>query len=144
MSHETVLIGFLVALTFHELTGISPGGIVVPAFLALYAGEPARLAGTAIAAAGGLGIYRLLSARLILFGRRRFFVLVTASGLAALASGMIVPALLPEAAGWRAVGIVVPGLLADACRKQGTLVTASAAFTAMTVTYLLSRLILSW
>lgn len=144
MSHETLLIGFLVAVAFHELTGISPGGIVVPAYLALYAGQPLRLAGTAAAAAIGLGIYRLLYPRLILFGRRRFFVLVTASGLAALASGMFFPVLLPEAAGWRAVGIVVPGLLADSCRKQGALVTASAALTAMTVTYLLSRLILSW
>lgn len=142
MDPETLLIGFLVALAFHELTGIYPGGIVVPAYLALYAGEPARLAGTAAAAAVGLGVYRLLSARLILFGRRGFFVLVTVSGLAALASGLVVPALLPEAAGWRAVGIVVPGLLADACRKQGILVTGSAAFSAMTVTYLIARLIL--
>lgn len=142
MDPETLLIGFLVAVVFHELTGIYPGGIVVPAYLALHAGEPARLAGTAAAAAIGLGAYRFLSARLILFGRRGFFVLVTVSGLAALASGLVVPALLPEAAGWRAVGIVVPGLLADACRKQGTLVTGSAAFAAMTVTYLLTRLLL--
>lgn len=144
MNHETLLIGFLVAMVFHELTGIYPGGIVVPAYLALYAGEPARLAGTAAAAAVGLGAYRLLSTRLLLFGRRRFFVLVTVSGLAALASGLVVPALLPEAAGWRAVGIVVPGLLADSCRKQGVLVTGAAACTAMTATYLLSRLVLSW
>lgn len=144
MSNEALLIGFLVALVFHELTGINPGGIVVPAYLALYAGEPARLAGTAAAAAIGLGAYRLLSTRLLLFGRRRFFVLVTVSGLAALASGLAFPALLPEAAGWRAAGIVVPGLLADACRKQGVLVTGCAALTALTVTYLLSRLILAW
>lgn len=143
MSHETLLIGFLVAMAFHELTGIYPGGIVVPAYLALYAGEPARLAGTAIAAAIGLGAYRLLSSRLILFGRRRFFMLVTVSGLAALASGLVFPSLLPEAAGWRAVGVVVPGLLADSCRKQGILVTGSAAFIALTATYLLSRLILA-
>lgn len=144
MNHETLLIGFLVAMAFHELTGIYPGGIVVPAYLALYAGEPARLAGTTIAAALGLGIYRLLSGRLILFGRRGFFVLVTVSGLAALASGMLFPSLLPEAAGWRAVGIVVPGLLADSCRKQGVLVTGSSALAALTITYLLSRLILAW
>ena len=55
-----------------ELVGLSPGGIIVPGYLALYFSEPLRLVATLIDAALAFAAVRLLSKRLILFGRRRY------------------------------------------------------------------------
>jgi len=143
MNHETLFIGFAVSMAFYELTGLYPGGIVVPAFLALYAAEPYRLLGTVLVALLSLAAYRLLSLRLILFGRRRFFVLAMTAGLLAAAGGFVFPSFLSGAPDFRAVGLVVPGLLANTCQKQGTVVTLAAAAVAMTATFLLSRLMLA-
>ena len=144
MNHETLLIGFVFSMVFYELTGIYPGGIVVPAFLAFYVMEPFRVLGTAAAVLATLGVYRLLSTRLILFGRRRFFVLVTMAGLFSMAIGMILPSAFPSAPDIRAIGLVVPGLLANTCQKQGVWVTLAAAIVATTATFLASRLIFSF
>lgn len=144
MNHETMLIGFMVSMVFYEATGIYPGGIVVPAFLAFYVTEPFRVLGTMAAALAALGAYRLLSARLILFGRRRFFVLVTTAGLVSWAIGALAPSAFPSAPDLRAIGLVVPGLLANTCQKQGIGVTLAASLVALTATFLASRLVLSF
>jgi len=113
MNHEALFIGFIVSMAFYELTGLYPGGIVVPAFLALYIAEPFRLLGTIAVALLSLGVYKLLSVRLILFGRRRFFVLAMTAGLLTLASGILFPSFFSTAPDFRAVGLVIPGLLAS-------------------------------
>ncbi|GAB1457059.1 hypothetical protein MASR2M48_23670 [Spirochaetota bacterium] len=95
MNHETLLIGFVVSMAFYELVGIYPGGIVVPGFLALYLPEPFRLLGTLIVAGLSLGIYKLLAQRMMLFGRRRFFVLMMTAGLLGVVSAAVVPSLFP-------------------------------------------------
>ncbi len=141
MNHETLLVGFLVSMAYYELTSLYPGGIVVPAFLALYASEPLRLVGTAAVCLASLGAYRLLSARLLLFGRRRFFVLVMTAGLLSAAGGVLFPALFPAGKDLRAIGLVIPGLLANTCRKQGTAVTLASACVATAATSILSRLL---
>jgi poly-gamma-glutamate biosynthesis protein PgsC/CapC len=138
---ETLLLGFVVSMAFYEMTGVSPGGIVVPGILALYLPEPLRFAGTLAVTAATLAVYRFLEGRMLLFGRRRFFVLVTTAGLLAAASAVAAPALFPSAPDLRAVGLVVPGLLANACQKQGVLKTLSAACVAVAVIALVSRLL---
>ncbi len=140
MNHETLLIGFLVSMGFYELTGIYPGGIVVPGLLALYLPDPLRLAGTAAAALASLGVFRLLSARMILFGRRRFFVLAMTAGLLSAASAAAIPSLFPATPDLRAIGLVVPGLLANTCQKQGVVKTLAATCVAVTIITLASRL----
>ena len=139
-----MLVGFMLSMVFYELTGIYPGGIVVPAYLAFYVTEPYRILGTVAAALVALGVFRLLSARLILFGRRRFFVLVTTAGLVSLTIGMLMPSAFPAASDFRAIGLVVPGLLANTCQKQGVFVTLAAALVALTTTFLVSRLIFAF
>ena len=78
---ETLIIGFVLALLWAELADISPGGIIVPGYLALYFDRPLRLLATLAAALLTLAVYRLLSRHLILFGRRRFILMVLVGAL---------------------------------------------------------------
>lgn len=140
MVAETLLAGLLVSFAFGEALGVTPGGLVVPGMLALYAAEPSRYVGTAAVSLASLGLYRLLSARLILFGRRSFFAIVGAAGILSIAGSMLFPALFPGAGDLRAVGVIVPGLIANSCRRQGTLPTMAAATVATAAVALLVKL----
>ncbi len=144
MLAEPLLLGLIVSMGFHELTGLSPGGIVVPGILALYLAEPLRLAGTLAVSLASLGIYALLSRWLILFGRRRFFVLATTAGILAAVVSAGAPALFPAAPDLRAVSLIVPGLLANACQKQGVAPTLAATTVAVTIVLLAMRLLSVW
>ncbi len=69
-------VGILMAILFIEITDIFPGGIIVPAYVALYLDEPLRVLVTIGVAFLSLLSYRWLSRYLILFGKRRFVMYV--------------------------------------------------------------------
>ena len=58
MIFETLLIGILVALIFSEVLDIYPGGIIVPAYFALYFDLPLRIVATLFVAFLSLFILR--------------------------------------------------------------------------------------
>ncbi len=43
MTYETLFIGLLIAVLYVEITGFYPGGIIVPAYVALYLDQPVRV-----------------------------------------------------------------------------------------------------
>ena len=91
MPFETVFIGVVIALLYTELTGIFPGGIVVPAFLALTLDRPVRALVTIAVACLSVLVFRSASRYLILFGRRRFVVMLLLGGLGAQALCLAAP-----------------------------------------------------
>lgn len=131
---EALLIGLLLALLFTECTGVTPGGLIVPGYLAVYVDQPLRIAATLAAALVGLALYRLLARYLILYGRRRFVLLVLAGAAGAQGWVLLAPRLLAEPAGMLAIGYVVPGILAGnlARQKAGPAMAALAIVTAAT------------
>jgi len=76
MIYETFFIGLILAVLYVEVMEIYPGGIIVPAYLALYLDKPQRVLATLCIALLSLLAYRLISRWLILFGRRRFVLLL--------------------------------------------------------------------
>ena len=46
MEYEVSFLGLLVSLLFTGITGIYPGGVIVPSYLALYMNSPGRILGT--------------------------------------------------------------------------------------------------
>ena len=76
MVFETLLIGILLAIIFVEIFDIYPGGIIVPAYIALYLDVPLRVLVTILIAFIALLSYKALSRFFILFGRRRFVTMV--------------------------------------------------------------------
>ena len=117
MYDEILILGVLAALVFTEITGLSPAGLIVPAYMALNLSSPFRMLATLLVALAAFGIARLLSRFLILYGRRRFAVMVFLSfGLSWLLG--LFPA-LPYHQG--VIGVLIPGIMANEFEKQGFL-----------------------
>ncbi len=134
MGFELPFIGLLISLAFTALTGLYPGGIIVPSYLVLFVHEPARIAGTLIAAFLTMAVYRLSCRWLILFGRRRFVFLILVGGLWALLWRQLFPTIFPASLEFRVIGWVIPGLIASHLERQGVVVTTAALVTVTVVT----------
>ena len=115
MYHEIIVAGVAISLIFAELTGLSPAGLIVPGYIALSMQTPHRVVYTLAVAVAAWGCARLLSRWMILYGRRRFAVLV----LLAFAIDTAVSSLglLPYDPGM--IGVLVPGIMAQEMEKQG-------------------------
>jgi poly-gamma-glutamate biosynthesis protein PgsC/CapC len=143
MVFETLLIGLLLALLYTELTEISPGGLVVPGYMALYLDQPLRVLATLLVAVLALLVYRGFSRYLILFGRRRFVLMVLVGAVLAQAWFFLLPHVFRESLELRAIGWVIPGLLAGSLERQRPLPTLASLATVSILTYFLVRLV-SW
>ena len=117
MYHEIVLAGVAISLIFSELTGLSPAGLVVPGYIALCLQTPVRVVYTLAIAQLSWIAATALSRWMILYGRRRFAVLIL---LSFLLNELIVGAgILPYDPGM--IGVLVPGIIANEVEKQGVL-----------------------
>jgi poly-gamma-glutamate biosynthesis protein PgsC/CapC len=136
--------GFVISLVILETTGIYPGGIVVPGFLALYIPFPGRIVLTFIVAFLTVLLYKLISARTLLFGRRRFIFMLITGALLSTCYNLFLTGVSPLPLDSRVVGMIIPGLIANNAEKQGIVKTFSTAVAALVLTWLLSRLFLSF
>jgi len=117
MYHEVVLAGVAVSLLFSELTGLSPAGLVVPGYIALSLQTPWRVLYTLLVATLAWGAARMLERWMILYGRRRFAVLILLSFL--INEVLVGGGILPYDPGM--IGVLVPGIIANELEKQGVL-----------------------
>lgn len=138
---ETLLVGLVLALLWAELTDVSPGGIIVPGYFALYLGQPLRVAATLTAAILTVAAYRLLARRLILFGRRRFVLMVLLGALLSQAWLLALPRLFAASVEMRVVGWVIPGILASSLVRQKPLPTLASLLAVATLTVAVTRLV---
>jgi len=141
MHFETIFIGLAVALLYVEATGIYPGGIIVPAFLALSLDHPVRALTTIAVACLSLLIYKMLARYLILFGRQRFVILLFLGGLISQLFTLAVQRLLAAPVEFQVIGLIIPGLLANNLERQRFLPTLASLVTVTAVTYFLAGLV---
>ena len=114
MYNQIVLLGVLVSLAFTELTGLSTG-LVVPGYLALCLESPRRIVYTLALSLCAMGLCRLLARVVILYGRRRFAVLLVLTyflDLALRTVGVV-------SGGLSMIGVLIPGILAREFDRQG-------------------------
>ena len=120
-------IGLAFGLAFFELFGISAGGLVPVGYFAFYLGDPARVALTLLAALLTFWAVKLLSSKVLIYGRRLVLAMVIV--------GFAVGALVDFCAGsfWSrqpadaaVIGHIVPGLVAVWYERQGVAVTTLA------------------
>lgn len=117
-------LGLTLSLILSELVGLSSAGLVVPGYLALYLDQPARLAATFLVALAAWAAVKFGFARfVVLYGRRRFGIAVLTGFLLNAALDQLLFVLPPEAGGLRAIGYIVPGLIANTALQQGVAVT---------------------
>jgi len=125
-SEYLIVIGAVSSLFMTELLGVSPGGVIVPGYVALFFSEPLRLFATLLDAAIAFGAVRLLSRWAIVFGRRRYAAFILAGFLARFLVERVLPSLAPEAPALAAIGWLVPGIIAREADRQGPLRTLAA------------------
>ena len=140
MEIEYFIIGLVLSLVFTSVTGYFPGGIIVPGYLVLFLDQPLRLIGTLGTAMLAYLLYRLAARYLILFGKRRFVMLVLAGALFSIAVNLFLPSLWPESVEFKVIGLVIPGLIANNCDRQGIPVTLSALTIVVTALFFIGRL----
>jgi poly-gamma-glutamate biosynthesis protein PgsC/CapC len=138
---ETLLIGLVLALLWAEITDLSPGGIIVPGYFALYLDRPLRAAATLAVALLTLAIYRFLARRLILFGRRRFVLMVLVGAVLSQAWLLVLPRLFDAPLELRVIGWVIPGILASSLVRQKVLPTLASLAAVATLTFAVIRLV---
>jgi len=138
---ETLLIGLVLALLWAEITDLSPGGIIVPGYFALYLDRPLRAAATLAVALLTLAITRFLARRLILFGRRRFVLTVLVGAVLSQAWFLVLPRLFDTPLELQVVGWVIPGILASSLARQKVLPTLASLAAVATLTFAVVRLV---
>ena len=117
-------LGLTLSLIVSELFGVASAGLVVPGYLALYLDQPGRIAATFLVAFATWALVQFGFSRLVvLYGRRRFGVTVLLGFLLNAALNHLQWFLPPEADGLRAIGYIVPGLIANAALSQGVWIT---------------------
>lgn len=140
MTYETFFIGIILAALYVEVMSIYPGGIIVPAYMALFIDQPLRILVTVAVALLSLVSYRLLSRALILFGRRRFVMLILLGALWGQVWFLLLPHIHSGPVEFRVIGWVIPGLLANNLERQKFFQTLAALFTVSVLAYVVVKL----
>ncbi len=137
MLFEYFFIGLVVGFVFYELTDISPGGVIAPAYFALYVDQPNRIAMTVAVALLLWLLLWWLSARLVLFGRRRLLLSVLLGFCIMAGIDYWVQPVLPSWLAFNPIGNIIPGLIASEMARQRPLPTLSGLGIVTAITYLI-------
>ena len=123
MIYQAIGIGIVVSFAFYEIVGFSPGGIVVPGYIALFLDQPIRILVTLLVALLTYFAVKMLSNYMILYGRRRFLAMVLIGFLLKWLVEEIIITVPISGIELRSIGYIVPGLIANEMRRQGILPT---------------------
>jgi len=140
MTYETFFIGLIVSVFYVEIMDIYPGGIIVPAYMALFLDQPLRILATLIIALLSLATYRLLSRFLILFGKRRFVMCILIGALWSQLWFILLPHIFSDPTGLKVIGWVIPGLMANNFERQKFIPTLASLFSVSVMTYFIVRI----
>ena len=118
-SYSILIIGVLVSIIFYELTDISPGGIIVPGLLVMYLNSIERVIYTVIISLITYLIVKLLSKYILVFGKRRFVLMIIVSIVLNFLIQLITNTLSANLLSISIVGYTISGLIANDFYKQG-------------------------
>ncbi len=115
--NDILLLGIILSLIYTEFTDLSPGGIIVPAYFAMYSYDWKRLAGTVLLALICVAVVHFLSKYMILYGRRRYAVYIMTGVLLKFLAGSL------GAGAAVSIGNLIPGILGRDMERQHILPT---------------------
>ena len=139
MLHKAIGISIILGFLFSEFLGIATGGLVSAGYMAFFMGTPARIISTLALSLIIYCLTLLLQKYIIIYGKRRFMVVV----LLSLIGTWLVEQYLSKYLGFigqdvRMVGFIIPGLIANDMFKQGVVKTLAA----VTILSVIIRLII--
>ncbi|HES58824.1 MAG: poly-gamma-glutamate biosynthesis protein PgsC [Calditrichaceae bacterium] len=133
-------IGIVLGFIFFELTGLAAGGIIVPGYLALFVHEPSRIIMTILVSLITYLCVLFASRYLIIFGRRRFLLMILIGFLFQVIFNRLVQLSTDPGIELQTIGYIIPGLIANEFFRQGILKT----LLAMTIVTIAVFIFLQW
>lgn len=133
MNDNIIILGILLSIFFYEICEFSPGGLIVPGYLAFYLNSPSKIILTFLVSLISFLIIRFLENHIILFGRRKFAFYIIITFLLKLFFKNID---LTTLIGGEVIGVLIPSIIAQDIDKNG-------AFKTIPATLLLSLVIRS-
>ncbi len=133
-----IIFGVIFSLLFTEITGVLPAGLVVPGYLALLLliKLPQAIFLTFLISILTYLIVNFgVSKVTILYGKRKFVAMITLSIVLQFVLYALMPLDYSAISGLAAVGIVVPGLLANTIQRQGLVTTFLSTALLIALTY---------
>lgn len=137
-----LMIALVVSLLCSELLGVSPGGIITPAYLAMVCDDPIAIVFIFLIAILSYGLVTFAARHIILYGRRRFVFTIIVAVVLRTVLGFVFPLLPVESLMVRGIGVVVPALLANQFSKQGVRLTSVSAICCTLIVATASNLLL--
>ncbi len=115
---ESIAIGLLFGFVFYEWIGFSVGGFVVPGYIALYWNRPSVIVITLGISLLTYCIVSLLTRVTILYGRRRFILIVLVSFALQWLFRMLIIKTHVMSFEIDTIGYIIPGLIANEIERQ--------------------------
>ncbi|WP_082232700.1 poly-gamma-glutamate biosynthesis protein PgsC [Halobacillus massiliensis] len=130
--------GIVLSLFYTEKTGILPAGLVVPGYIAMLFTFPVSIAVVfMISFLTYLIVMKVIAKFTILYGRRKFTAMLTVGITLTIVFDLVVPMYSTPAIveGMMAIGVIIPGLIANTIQKQGVLPTTASTLLLSAVTF---------
>jgi poly-gamma-glutamate biosynthesis protein PgsC/CapC len=139
-----IIVGLCLSLFIEMKLGVSPGGLVVPSYLALIFDNVAVLLNIfLVAILTFLFVKYILSRFMLLYGKRRFTACILVSLLFKLLLDLMFPLIPFSVFAFNGFGVITSGIIANTYFKQGvpittivTIVTSGIVFLIMNMIYL--------
>ncbi|MFO7882405.1 MAG: poly-gamma-glutamate biosynthesis protein PgsC/CapC [Kosmotogaceae bacterium] len=119
MTQLFLIYGITASSFLVEIFGIASGGLIVPAYLALFLSEPARLLGTILISSFAFLIVKFLTHRFLITEKELFIINVLVASPLTYFWWKAMPFIFPVGIVFESVGLVIPGLLAYSMYRHG-------------------------
>lgn len=119
MTSVFLIFGIVFSSLVVEFFSIIPGGLIVPAYLAIFYSEPLRIVGTFSVASITLVLMKFLSGRFLFEKKKKFIITIIISSLFTFFWWKAMPFIFPKGILFETAGWVIPGLLASCMDKHG-------------------------
>ena len=123
---ESFFVGLIIGFLFYEIVGISPGGVIAPAYFALFIHQPGKIAVTIAIAVIVWLVIIFLSRRLIVYGRRKLLIALILGFLLKLLIEYKIQPVSGMQIDLQSIGYIIPGLIANEMVRQKALPTLAA------------------
>jgi poly-gamma-glutamate biosynthesis protein PgsC/CapC len=138
---ELFLIGLIAGFLFYEFVGISPGGVIAPAYFAMFVLQPGKIGMTLLLSLLVFLVIRLLSSRFILYGRRKLLLALILGFLLKLGLDLFIRPMAVVPFDLESIGYIIPGMIAHEMSRQRVLPTLLSLGIVTLFTFLLAQLL---
>ncbi|HEY4754784.1 MAG TPA: poly-gamma-glutamate biosynthesis protein PgsC [Ignavibacteriaceae bacterium] len=123
---ESFFIGLVIGFLFYEIVGVSPGGVIAPAYFALFIHQPGKIAVTVLITIVVWLIILFLSRWLIVYGRRKLLIALILGFLFKLLFEFKLQPAIGIQVDLQSIGYIIPGLVANEMVRQKAVPTLAA------------------